>query len=337
MSNRCSLRRRASHILAHQIMALCIQAGGIPVSDWWAWIACATPFQELTDDDRRQLIEHMLERDILAQVGGRLLLGERGERMYGRRHFLELYAVFETPSVLRVLWGNQEIGTIDTLFVEQRERDPVTFTLAGRAWRAVHIDMRRGVMRVEPSNQGGLARWRGRPRVLHRELCQAMRSVLVDTEAQGVESQWSRRAHGAIRELRSRYEFLSPDGQLDLLPDGDGYRLWTFAGGLANQLLASVLSRELGATVRADNLSLTLREQAGQSAVTVRDTIDKLRASQRPDDADALYLASLGSSQRLSKFQPCLPADMRNTYLATVLSRPRDACRALAHRLAIHA
>lgn len=112
------LSQRAAHLLAHQILALAIQEEGVPVSDWWAWVAQATPFQKLTESDREELVSHMLAESIMHQDGSRLSLGPRGERLYGFRNFMELYAVFSAPQALTVLWGPQEIGTIDALFVE---------------------------------------------------------------------------------------------------------------------------------------------------------------------------------------------------------------------------
>lgn len=64
------LSHRAAHLLAHQILALTIQEEGVPASDWWAWVAHATPFQGLTEGDREELVSHMLAESILHQDGG---------------------------------------------------------------------------------------------------------------------------------------------------------------------------------------------------------------------------------------------------------------------------
>jgi ATP-dependent Lhr-like helicase len=78
---------RAAHLLAHQLMALSIQRGGIAESDAWAWVAGAAPFRDLTESDYRALIEHMLAKEILHRDGGLLSLGAEGEKRYGRRNF----------------------------------------------------------------------------------------------------------------------------------------------------------------------------------------------------------------------------------------------------------
>ncbi len=69
----------------------------MPVSDWWAWVSHSTPFQSLTEVDRKDLLDHMLEEAILHQDGGLLSLGIRGEKLYGFRNFTDLYSVFSTP------------------------------------------------------------------------------------------------------------------------------------------------------------------------------------------------------------------------------------------------
>ncbi|HCF60351.1 MAG TPA: ATP-dependent helicase, partial [Myxococcales bacterium] len=98
-----------------------------------------------------------------------------------------------------------------------------------------------GVVHVERTEEGAHARWQGKPRLLHRELCEAVRDVLLD---EGVDAWWSRRARTKIEEARAGHDFLS--GPSTLVAEAGGYRLWTFAGGRANHLLASALERELG-------------------------------------------------------------------------------------------
>ncbi|MCK5796320.1 MAG: DEAD/DEAH box helicase, partial [Deltaproteobacteria bacterium] len=50
---------RASHLLAHQIMALTLQETGVPVDSWWAWVSNAAPFADLRAADRQELLDHM--------------------------------------------------------------------------------------------------------------------------------------------------------------------------------------------------------------------------------------------------------------------------------------
>src|SRR5262249_35046588 len=102
--------------------------------------------------------------------------------------------------------------------------------------------------------------------------------------------------------------------------EGDGFRLWTFYGGKANNLWSKALTEKLGDKVTAGNFSLGFREHAGESEVAIRKAIAALRDEGRPNREDAVRLAELCVRARLSKFEPCLPDRLLNEYLADELT-----------------
>jgi ATP-dependent Lhr-like helicase len=102
--------------------------------------------------------------------------------------------------------------------------------------------------------------------------------------------------------------------------DGRGLRLWTFAGGKANNLLAKALGELLGDKVVVDNLYIGFRDDAARSEVAIRQALAQLGAERRPDHADALRFAESCGRGRLSKFQPCLPPRLEAEYLASMLT-----------------
>jgi ATP-dependent helicase Lhr and Lhr-like helicase len=322
------LARRAAHLLAHQLLAMTVQIeGGVPVADWWAWVSEATPFQALDEQDRRELVEHMLREEILVESAGRYSLGARGEKLYGWKNFAELYAVFSAPQILKVLWGVTEIGSIDVTFAQQEKLENLSFVLGAKPWRAIGIDFEQGIVRVEPIGSSKLARWQGRSALLGRELCQAMRDIIVSDE---MAPEWSKRAQQKLSELRAEYRDAGA-GSAALVPDGYGLRLWTFGGGKANNLLAQCLEERLGEKVVVDNLYIAFRGQAAASDVAIRKAITELRAEGRPNDADALRLAENCARGRLSKFQACLPARLESAFLADVLTDVAAARAAIAN------
>ncbi len=318
--------RRGAHLLAHQLMALALQEGGIARADWWAWLSAAAPFQQLSDAARDALVEHMLAQGILHLDGARLSLGPEGEKRYGRQNFAELYAVFATAATLRVVHAGAEIGEIETRFVEAAGDRALTFTLGGRAWRMTHVEWSRGVVHVAPVANAGHARWRGRGGFLSRVLCDAMREVLTDDT---IDVWWSQRAKTALAGAREEHAFLERTGP-QLVSDGATTRLWTFAGGAANRLLARMAEETLGGTVTSNDLSLGFTDEAAQSDHAIHAWIAALRDHGRPDASDALRIADGFSHLRLTKFQPCLPDALRDAYLAEMLTDvegARDALR----------
>ncbi|MFW5876497.1 MAG: DEAD/DEAH box helicase [Myxococcota bacterium] len=316
--------RRASHILAHQLMALCIQLGGIARGDWWAWLEGATCFADLTSEERESVVDHMLGSDILTDHGGKLWLGERGEHEFGRGNFMKLYAVFDTPRLITVRWNTKDIGTVDAAFLSSLDpnKGETSFILAGRPWHIEHIDWSRGSCVVQPAPEGRAARWSGAARFLPYELCQAMRRILISED---VDPAWSRRATDVLTTMRAEHTFLH-DALAPMIEGSDEITWWTFAGGAANILLARMLESELGGKVTSRNLNLTLKDRAARSAVALRQTLGEWEAAGRPTRADARAFAESAAKAPLSKFQTCLPEPLLLDLLARGVFNP-DAAR----------
>lgn len=320
--------RRASHVLAHQIMSLAIQHGGIGLNDAWPWLEGAAPFEAITPEQRDALVAHMLHEDVLADHGGRIWLGSRGERLYGRANFRALYAVFESPRAITVQYAKQEIGTVDASFLASLDEPgrKGSFTLGGRAWQIVDVEWSRGRCTVKPAEVGKAPRWSGGPRHLSYEICQAIRRILLDDDID--DRSWSQRARDALAHERAVHAFLR-DGEA-LVDEGREQVRWhNFAGGAANLLLARVLERELGGRVVSSDTSLCFTKEAGKSVVAVRQAIDSLRAQDRPSWGDALRFAPDATRSRVSKFQPCLPDSIARELTAEKLVDVRGARLAL--------
>jgi ATP-dependent Lhr-like helicase len=299
--------RRAAHMLAHQVMALTVQEQGVPVSDWWGWLEGATPFLALTSLERQAVVDHMLIQEILVAADGRLALGPRGEKLYGRRHFAELYAVFSVPRVITVCVGEQELGTVDASFLQGAEPGSrnSTFVLGGRGWELIHVDWSKGRCTVKPAEGGAkAARWFGGAGALGYELCQSMRDVLASDD---VDASWSKRAVEVIARLREEHAFLRDGEHAPMVSESDGITWWTFAGARANQLLARVIEAELGGRCVVRDTSISCREEAGNSVAALRDLVRRLAELRRPNEEDVRRFATPSGKARFSKFEPCLP------------------------------
>ena len=243
-------------------------------------------------------------------------LGERGRRLYGAKHFADLYAVFSTPTMLTVMHGPEAVGQIDAYFAHAEDLEHLTFTLAARMWRATHVDWPKAIIHVVPIEHAGLPRWQGQPILLGRDLCQSMLAILTSTDEP---EHWSKRARQKMTELREQHAFLQPEGET-LEQSPSGYRLWTFAGGKSNNLLAKTLQSILGAKITNNNIYVSFSEDAGKSEVAIRQALDNLRVARRPNGDDALQFAASCARGTLSKFEPCLPDRLLNEYLAERLT-----------------
>jgi ATP-dependent helicase Lhr and Lhr-like helicase len=310
------------HVLAHQAIALAMQERGVGAHSWWGWLEGCSAFRDISPSEREAILRHMVESGILVDADARLALGLRGEQLYGARNFLELYAVFSTPRVLRVIHGQQEVGVVDAAFLQDKERQSPNFVLAGRPWRVVGVDWKGGTCSVEPAEAGGYPRWFGQPVTLARSLCQAIRRILCSSTH---DECWSKRALVAIDAQRSSHAFLD-DGPAPLEGDSDGrFRWWTFGGGAGNRILAGLLEAELGARVSSGNTFITFSGGAAESGVAIRQAIDRLAARTPLGWEHVARLVEPGNRSRVSKFQPCLPAEVEHGLIARETMSAGDA------------
>lgn len=318
--------RWAPHVLAHQVIALAMQERGVPALEWWDWLEGCEAFADIAVSTREAIARHMLQEGILTATEHRLVLGDKGQKLYGAKNFLELYAVFSTPRVLRVLYGAQEVGMVDAFFLQDEDRRSAAFVLAGRPWRILAVSWKSGTCEVEPAEHGAYPRWYGRPTLLSRTLCQAMRAVLVDD---AIRPWWSKRAAVAIQQLREEHAFLH-DELVPLTDEADGsMKWWTYAGGRGNRLLAAALQTRLGDKVTAGNDAVRFAGEAAKSQTAVREALAALAAGPDLSWVDAAGWIDVGSNSRISKFQPCLPLEVETELVARELMDVDDAAAVL--------
>ncbi len=301
----------AMHVLAHQLMAVILQEGGISRHRVLPWLETAFPFASISTERFQELVDTMLEREILYEADGVLSLGKRGEKLYGRKNFFELYAVFTAPPVMRVQHGKNDVGYIQAMFVSihDRNRGPLCFRLAGRAWEVEQIDWSKSVLQVRPAEHGRVPHWLGLPGVLSPRLCHEMMDVLLQERD---EVAWL--TPMAARELalmRESYAGLLEPGTAPLEDHSDSAQWHTFAGGAVNRLLAAGLEARSGKKWVPGNLSVRCH---GIAATAARGAIsglgdlnwERVAADAAKDMARGMF----------SKFQPCLPEDAADRLLA---------------------
>lgn len=293
------------HVLAQQLMGLALQERGITRASWQAPLAAFLVQSGLTEADGLSILEHMLREGLFEEDQGLIWFGPEGERAFGRRHFIELMAVFASEPLLTVRHGRNDLGSVHPLTILTPSTDAERqLALGGRVWRILDVDWPRRVVSVVPGEGRAKTRWSGDPVPLPHALCQAIRDLLT---ADDEDPTWSSRAREALTIAREEHSFLAPFATVLHRTGEDQLTWWTFAGLLANAQLASWLDARFGQRPTADNLRLQL--DPSLDARALRSAIDEIRGSPPFDLATALLAAD-----RL-KFRQCLPMEALWTVL----------------------
>lgn len=288
-------------ILAQQALVLMLERGEVPTIEVVQLLHGSFP--ELSVDEITTLVEHLVEKKFLDRSEGVVRVGPETERVYARGYYRDLLASFSGPLLLTGRHGSSEVGYIDPT-VLTGEQDNRLLLLAGRSWRVTEVEWSKRIVWLEPAREGGKARWMGGARSLGRDVCQAIRTVLVSGEPPIVTL--SQRARSALQALVEELP-LSHGTHLVVAPnDVAPQRTWTFAGTRANRAWAHQASTG-GVKVRFDALSVH-----APISMMVDVVLEPL----------ALTESEIATFIEAVKFADCVPAELIKR---TILARNFDA------------
>lgn len=306
-------------VLIHQMLAMALAADGVPAEDVWAHVSRLPDFRAIGRDEFDQLVDWMVQDGGLRLASGRLVLGPKAEKRFGRKNFMELFAVFSSPQTYNIqTTAGAPIGSLNQAFVDRLVEDVSTFLLGGRPWAVMRVqhDDRRVI--VEPAPGGRKPTWGGfLPQFLGFDLCQRIRHLLQDDAPVPY---LDAAAAAALAARREALAAVLADGQDGLELSDDEVRWWTFAGGRINSTLRYAMDAvRPGWTIVPDNYSLAIRGD-GVEISTVRQAIAQMRdPSFWHDDALWSRVSAGLPGYRLSKFQPLMPPWVEREVVATYL------------------
>ena len=96
------------HIVAQQLLALTLQEHRIGLRTWTDWWHGLAPMAS----DGQEVLDFLVSEGFLDTDGGLAFIGPAAERHFGRRHFLDLMAVFTAAPEFTVTAGREEIGSV---------------------------------------------------------------------------------------------------------------------------------------------------------------------------------------------------------------------------------
>lgn len=292
--------RQPWHILSQQVMALCLQKRDLGRRTWEENLPSFLDSAALNGDNRNALVDSMISAGFLVDTGGLIGLGPQAEKRFGRKHYLALFSVFDSPPMFTVLHGRTELGMVHELsFRTTQRKGPTVLSLAGRSWAVRFVDWQRRQAWVEPGQTKGKSRWLGGGQDMRFEMCQAIKRILMDDASQTL---LSTRARDAMAEAREEHEWVDSAATTLLVGEG-GISWYTFGGGLLNAALAACLIEDFG--------EMTHDSQAVHFGVVsdrgrVEDAIARLRAGD-----PTLVVPPLDEETfEQMKFAECVPPEL---------------------------
>jgi ATP-dependent Lhr-like helicase len=308
-------------VLVHQLLAMALADNGVSPDDAWSHLSMVPDFSGIHRAEFDRLLAWMLQDQSLVQFSGRLLIGPKAERRFGKKNFMELYAVFTSPQSYTVKQQHAgPLGTLNQAFVDRLVEDVSCFLLGGRPWVVLQVDHTERIVTVVPAPRGRRPTWGGYlPRFLGFDLCQQILQVVTGVdEPPFLESE----ALEVLRNQREKYAGILQPARGGFEFDGDEIRWWTFAGGRINGTLRhALLAKHPDWKITVDNFLVAVRG-AGKHDDFL-DEVEALRELEFWENEEIWrdVTASL-PNYRLSKFQPLVPPwverEMLSSYLLDV-------------------
>ncbi|MFD4368664.1 DEAD/DEAH box helicase [Rhodococcus sp. NPDC058521] len=296
------------HIAAQQILASALQTRRVPLTGWqdtWGQLP-------LLGSDGQEIFDYLVEEGFLEHDSGTAFIGPEAEKHFGRRHFMELLAVFTAAPEFRVYAGRQEIGSVETGVLTDEVEGPRVLLLGGRSWKVTHIDWNRRQVFVESTDIQGRAKWMSLPDGASFEITRGVRDVLLGAQPAGVTL--TRRATATLEDVRLQRAEHVTDGAFVIARDvRDEWRWWTWAGAKSNRTLAAWAHELVPARQRIGPESIRLHTDLTVSEIRAGLASLRSRNAARP-----LPAVDHGALKGL-KFSAALPEGLARRTLAARL------------------
>ena len=305
-------------VLVHQLLALTLEFGGISAERCWQILSVIGDFSGIKLSEFEALITHLITEEFLFESGGLLSIGTKAEKVFGRKNFMELYAVFTNPQLYQV--KNKTgyiIGSLEQTFVDQLVEEVSCFLLGGRAWTINQINHSERLIMVMPASGGKKPSWGGFiPQLLSFEICHQIAEVLkediiipyIDGIAQDFVNEWRKDLAFSLNQLG-----------LVLRIESEQILWWTFAGGKINNTIKYGLLFQQDWKITVDNFRIRI-EGKGVNSDSVKQAILAMSCQDFWNSTSMIdFLQGQLPNYRLSKFQLTLPKRFALEMISTFL------------------
>ncbi|SEM99387.1 ATP-dependent helicase Lhr and Lhr-like helicase [Chitinophaga rupis] len=314
--------KKAFHILAHQVICLCLQDLGTTADHIWKIISKASCFSGIQRSELDLLISHMVQEDLLRFVNGNtLLISNKAESEFLRANWKRLFAIFDTGPMYNVVDGKKVIGTLDSGFARAQQL-PFVFVLGGQEWNALKIDHEMQQISVKKNETGVAPKWKAFGNYdIPFELAQEVGLILMSNIKLDFLDLPAQRILQAYRNMHHHIYWESKKWVLESSTEYGKAYLWTFAGDKINRALYNLISSEIKGELSHDYMKVVigLEKENPKSLHDIHDLISSFRFKNEQELQD--IIEEQIHVKWFSKFSECLPAPLAQK---TILEKGTD-------------
>ena len=310
--------KKSFHILAHQLICLCLQNNGIKQETAWNILSRSYCFSQIKENQFNELVFYMLSNDFLRNIDGELVTGDLSEKYYLGANWQKLFAVFSSGPLYEVFNEKNHVGNLDCAFVESMEV-PFFFVLGGLEWEAYDVKPESHQVFAHKTKVGNAPRWNtfhgfDVPFETAKEVGKIIFSDQIPTFLNSEAKTCFHSAQSKIKNLNCS------DGKWTMVQGYHELELFTFSGDRINRTLAKLINIFGVGNASSNYKSVIVKSINSDSKVNIGSIItfisDIKHKSVNGSDQFLKKLDEKTSPMFFSKFGRCLPDNFIGATLA---------------------
>ena len=133
-----SISTHSKDIFFHQLLSSTFEKGRVHAKILYDELKGCYAFSDITYEDCKDLLKFMEEQEFVDIDHGYVSLGYNFEKTFGKRNYMEFFAVFYPSYEYKIFEGREEIGGLDVSFATNLNVGD-EFVLAGKLWKVSSV------------------------------------------------------------------------------------------------------------------------------------------------------------------------------------------------------
>lgn len=226
-----SLNEKPYDILLHQMLSIIKGSSGMSKENLLSELHHNFAFKNISENEIEEIIEFLVEKDFLEQLGPELILGIEGEKIVNNREF---YSVFQTANLFKVSHKGNKVGEIP-LTLQIREDENIY--LSARIWKIIAIDLKSKKIEVIPAKDGKKPVFEGNGANIADKIREKMLEVLVSKKEYDFLDEPSQDVMSEMQKEFSIFDFADIFKERPLLSTNKNLTFYSFTGTKINRTL----------------------------------------------------------------------------------------------------
>ncbi|OPB89690.1 DEAD/DEAH box helicase [Elizabethkingia miricola] len=226
-----SLNEKPYDILLHQMLSIIKGSSGMSKENLLSELHHNFAFKNISENEIEEIIEFLVEKDFLEQLGPELILGIEGEKIVNNREF---YSVFQTENLFKVSHKGNKVGEIP-LTLQIREDENIY--LSARIWKIIAIDLKSKKIEVIPAKDGKKPVFEGNGANIADKIREKMLEVLVSKKEYDFLDEPSQDVMSEMQKEFSIFDFADIFKERPLLSTNKNLTFYSFTGTKINRTL----------------------------------------------------------------------------------------------------